>query len=355
MDHPARRSRLAARLSELDVEAMLVTHTPNVRFLTGFTGSNGQAVLTEDGGAFVTDGRYEEQSAREVPDLRRVVSTEAFPALAAKVCADLGVQRVAFEAERMTFAWHATLAEAGLGLVPISGVVEGLRWAKEPEELRRLEAAQGIADRTFERVLATLRAGVTEREVAVRIDLTMRELGADAVSFDSIVAFGPGAAEPHHHPTDRPLERGQVVKMDFGALVDGYHSDMTRTVAFGDPGPRLREVYEVVRRAQRAGVDAVRPGVTGHEVDGLVRGILIEAGLEDGIQHSLGHGVGLEIHEAPWLRPGWTERLPRGAVVTVEPGIYLPGEGGVRIEDMVEVTVDGPRVIPTTTKDLLVL
>jgi Xaa-Pro aminopeptidase len=265
------------------------------------------------------------------------------------------VQRVAFEADRMTFAWHAALVEAGLELVPVTGQVERLRWGKEPDEIRCLEAAQAIADATLVRILEGLAEGVTERQVAVRIDLTMRELGADAVSFDSIVAFGPNAAEPHHHPTDRTLAPGDLVKMDFGALVEGYHSDMTRTVAFGDPGLRLREVYEVVRIAQQAGVDAVRPGITGDELDGLVRRMLIDAGLQDGIQHSLGHGVGLEIHEAPWLRPGWTEELPVASVVTIEPGIYLPGEGGVRIEDMVEVTASGHRAIPTSTKDLIVL
>ena len=355
MDHALRRSRLAAGLERLRAEGILVTHPPNVRFLTGFSGSNAQVLITPEGGTFLTDGRYEEQARREVPDLDRVVYEGGFPGAAAKAAAELGAHAVAFEAERMSFATHAALAEAGLDPIPAREAVERLRWAKEPEEVRLLDAAQAIADQAFERIVGQLRPGRTEREVAFRLDMAMRELGADATSFETIVAFGEDAAEPHHHPTDRALAVGDVVKMDFGALLDGYHSDMTRTVALGEPPERLREVYEVVRRAQQAGVDAVRPGVTGDELDRLVRDVIVDAGYADGIQHSLGHGVGLEIHEAPWLRIGWTEALPEGAVVTVEPGVYLPGLGGVRIEDMVEVTGAGPRVVPRTGKELIVL
>jgi Xaa-Pro aminopeptidase len=226
---------------------------------------------------------------------------------------------------------------------------------KEPAELQQLGQAQAIADEAFQVITGKLLEGISERVAALELDVTMRQLGADGVSFDTIMAFGENAAEPHHEPTSRRLAPGDIVKMDFGALVDGYHSDMTRTLAFGEPLPELREVYDVVRLAQQAGVDAVRAGVTGGEVDAIVRGIVTEAGYGEQFRHPLGHGVGLEIHEGPSLRTGDTDVLPEGAVVTVEPGVYLEGVGGVRIEDMVEVLPDGARVIPNTAKDLIVL
>src|SRR5712691_12243068 len=183
----------------------------------------------------------------------------------------------------------------------------------------------------------------------------MRRLGADGLAFQTILAFGEGSAEPHHAPTERRLARGDMVKMDFGCVIDGYHSDMTRTVSFGEPSPRLRDVYELVRSAQQLGVDSARPGMSAGDLDGLVRGVIEEAGYGDHFGHGLGHGVGLEIHEAPWLRYGGNEVLEPGTVVTVEPGIYLEGVGGIRIEDMVALTEDGCRALPTTTKELLVL
>jgi Xaa-Pro aminopeptidase len=183
----------------------------------------------------------------------------------------------------------------------------------------------------------------------------MRQLGAERIAFDSIVAFGEQAAEPHHRPADRPLRRGDVVKLDFGALVDGYHSDMTRTVAFGEPDHRIREVHEVVLRAHLAGIEAVRAGATGGQADRAARGVVQEAGFGDRFGHGLGHGVGLEIHEGPSLRREGEDVLPAGAVVTVEPGVYLPGVGGVRIEDMVVVEPDGCRPLPEAPKELAVL
>jgi Xaa-Pro aminopeptidase len=196
---------------------------------------------------------------------------------------------------------------------------------------------------------------VTERQAGFELDLAMRELGAEQIGFDTIVAFGESAAEPHHRPSDRELRRGDVVKMDFGCVIEGYHSDMTRTVAFGEPDARLREVYEVVLRAQLTGIEAVRAGVTGADADEAARTVIRDAGHGERFGHSLGHGVGLEIHEGPSLRSGSEDVLPRGAVVTVEPGAYIPGLGGVRIEDMVVVEDGGCRPLPRTPKDLLVL
>ena len=346
---------MASRLPDLGVGAFLVTRLPNVRYLTGFTGSNGQALLTADGGCFLTDGRYEQQSRREVPDLRRETYRSEFASRFTEACKILGVERVAFESEGLTHRTYSRLSESGVDLVPTTQEVERLRVVKDPEERAALEAGQAIADQAFDRITGKLSEGVTERDVALELDFAMRALGAEAVSFDTIVAFGENAAEPHHQPTGRSLLRGDVVKLDFGSMVNGYHSDMTRTVAVGEPEGRLKEVYEVVRRAQQAGVEAVRPGVSSGEVDRATRDVIGEAGYGNRYGHGAGHGVGLEIHEAPWLLPEGEDALPEGAVVTVEPGVYLEGLGGVRIEDMVEVAAAGGRVLARTTKELMIL
>jgi Xaa-Pro aminopeptidase len=355
VDHARRRERISSRLPELGAEALLVTRLPNVRYLTGFTGSNGQLLLAPRGGVFFTDGRYAEQSSHEVPDLRRTLYSGEFAPHLGTACRELGIGRVAFEAAGVTYRAYTQLQALGLELVPTHNEVEKMRWRKEPEEIERLEQAQAIADEAFQAVTAKLVDGITEREAALELDTFMRRAGADGLAFETIVAFGESAAEPHHTPTDRPLSGGELVKIDFGCVVGGYHSDMTRTVAFGEPPARMREVYQIVRRAQQAGVDAVRSGASGNEVDRVARELIRHAGYGDQYKHGLGHGVGLEIHEGPSLRPESEDVLPEGAVVTVEPGIYLDGVGGVRIEDMVEVTAEGGRVIPRTTKELVVL
>jgi len=355
VDQEARRRRLTDRLPELGAEAFLVTRLPNVRYLSGFTGSNGTLVLTPGGGRFLTDSRYGGQSAREVPDLERSVSGAPLVPTVVAAAEALGVRRLAFEVDGLTYRSYRDLHEAGIELIPSSSEVEALRWVKDPEEVALIGAAQAIADEAFGVITGKLVPGVTERATALELDMTMRGLGAEALAFDTIVAFGEGAAEPHHHPTNRALRPGDVVKMDFGCVVGGYHSDMTRTVAFDSIDDTLRTVYDVVRRAQQAGVDAVHAGATAGDVDRASREVVDAAGFGEAFGHGLGHGVGLEIHEGPALRPGGTDVLPRGAVVTVEPGVYLEGVGGVRIEDMVEVTDEGCRVMAGTTKDLLVL
>ncbi|HEY7659630.1 MAG TPA: Xaa-Pro peptidase family protein [Actinomycetota bacterium] len=351
---------MAARLEELDLDGLVVTRLPNVRYLTGFSGSNAQIVVGRDGSAvFLTDGRYGEQSSHEVPDLPRTVYTEGYPAVLVEACRTLGVHRAGFERRWLTYESWEQLTEAaeGVELVPTGPEVERLRETKDAGEIELLERAQGFADVAFERVVegGGLRQGRTEREVARDLEEAMLRAGADDRSFETIVAFGSGAAEPHHEPADRHLARGDVVKLDFGALARGYHSDMTRTVAFGDPGAELREIHDVVAAAQRAGVEAVRPGASTIEVDGAARTVIRDAGYGDRFPHGLGHGVGLDIHEVPFLRWDAGSSLAPGMVVTIEPGVYIPGLGGVRIEDMVEVTQDGHRVIARSTREMIVL
>jgi len=354
MDHSARRERLREPLQELGLDALLVTRLVNVRYLTGFTGSNGQVLVTAAGGVFFTDTRYEEQVRKEVSDLEREVYPRRFVRAVAEACRARSIGRLGFESAGLTHrTWRELEAAGVVELVPTEEVAEELRWIKDADELALIERAQAATDEAFERVTTKLAEGVTEREVAFELEVAMREAGADAVGFPTIAAFGENAAEPHHGPTSRTLARGDVVKLDFGSRVDGYHSDMTRTVAFGEPDPRLREIHQVVLEAQEAGAAAVRAGARGGDADRAARAVIAEAGYGEHFGHSLGHGIGLEVHEGPTLRDSSDDVLPEGTVVTVEPGIYLPGLGGVRIEDMVVVEANGCRPLPATSKELL--
>jgi Xaa-Pro aminopeptidase len=360
VDHALRRARLDERLLELGVDAFLVTRPPNVRYLTGFTGSNGQLVVGAVGSVFFTDGRYAHQSSREVPDVPREIYSEPFAERAAAWSRAAGVSRVGFEAAGLTYQGWSDLhdrAASAFELVPTHGEVERLRVAKERPEIEAIARAQACADDAFDRVIlgGGVREGVTERELARTLDDAMRDSGADDLAFEPIVAFGEQAAEPHHSPTARPLGSGDIVKLDFGAVVDGYHSDMTRTVAFGEPKPQLRTMHEVVAAAQSRAIETVHPGARLADVDRAARGAIDDAGYGDSFPHGLGHGVGLEIHEDPRLRWDADGELVEGAVVTIEPGVYVPGLGGVRIEDMVEVTAYGCRAIPRSTREMVVL
>jgi Xaa-Pro aminopeptidase len=357
VDHRLRRDALARRCADLGVEGLVITHLPNVRYLSGFTGSNGQVLVTPDESVFFTDGRYTEQSRHEVEGIDRITYPEGFGRSLADQCARLGVSRLAFEAQDVTVAMLGKLTEKlpGVELVPAEDEVEHLRWVKDADELASLQAAQDATDAAFGSVLEFLSVGMTERQLSLELDHMMRRAGADGQAFDPIVAFGESAAEPHHEPTHRVLEEGDVIKIDFGALAAGYHADMTRTVAFGQPPAELKKIHDIVRESQQAGIDAVRAGVTGGEIDAVSRTVIADAGYGEQFTHSLGHGVGLEIHEGPSLVKDGDDTLPVGAVVTVEPGIYVPGLGGVRIEDSVEVTQDGCRVLGTSTRELIEL
>jgi Xaa-Pro aminopeptidase len=357
VDHQLRRAEVAGCLETLEVDALLVTRLPNIRYLTGFTGSNAQALLLPSAGVFFTDGRYTEQSRHEVPDVERVTYATNASAALREQCERLGVARLGFEAHDVSVAAHARMAEAleGVELVPTQDAVERGRWVKDAEELAALRDAQRVTDLAFDDIVEWLAIGQTERQVAHQLELVMRREGADGMSFDPIVAFGENAAEPHHEPGHRVLEEGDVVKLDIGALWAGYHADMTRTIAFGEPPAELKKIHEIVQEAQQAGIDAVREGVVSAEVDAAARKVIEDAGYGERFSHGLGHGVGLEIHEGPRLGREFDHVLPAGAVVTVEPGIYIPGLGGVRIEDTVEVTDDGCRVLGTSTRDLIEL
>jgi Xaa-Pro aminopeptidase len=356
--HQARRRRAQGMVRELDADAVLVTAAPNVRYLTGLASSNAALLLPADGeGLLGTDSRYALAAQRDAPDLELLTERSVEVRLAAEA-ARRGVRKLAFEAHEMTVERHAEAAAKAEGVitVPFGRKIEKLRTVKDQSELELLATACRITAQALADALPQIRPGLSERSLASLLDYRMTQLGADRPAFDTIVASGPNGAIPHHAPTDRPLRRGDLVTMDFGARYGGYHADMTRTVAVGKPSGWQRDIYDLVAKAQRAGIEAVEVGAETGAVDAAARNVIEAAGHAGHFQHGLGHGVGLEIHEAPMLGYGRTGKLEDRVPVTVEPGVYLPGEGGVRIEDVLVVTAGGgARILTSTTRELLVL
>ena len=356
-DRPvARRQALRARLAQADLAALLVTKPVNVRYMTGFSGTYGALLLLHDRTLFLTDRRYESQATAEVPGVELVLAPADLIGGAARTLAAAG-DGLGFEPAGLTWGEGQRLRALlpGQAVVPAPPLVEELREVKDEQELRAMGEAARLGCEALDALLPRLREGMTEREVAVDLEVGMRRLGGDGLAFDSIVAFGEQAAEPHHHPGDRPLRAGDLVKLDFGARVDGYCSDMTRTVVLGRASGRQRELHALVLAAQEAGLARLRAGVAAGEVDRACRAVVEAAGLGEAFSHPTGHGVGLEIHEAPRVRPDAGGRIAAGTPVTVEPGVYLPGFGGVRIEDLAVVRPDGHEVLTTASKDLLEL
>ena len=353
-----RADRLEARVRERELDALLVTELVNVRWLTGFTGSNASAIVGPGVRQFLTDFRYLTQSAEQVADAfaREIAPADLLAAMARLV--PEGAGRVGFDDATLPVRSFERLREA-LGarveLVAAGGLVEELRAIKDPGEIEKARAAALLADEALSSVLARGLVGRTEREVALDLEFEQRRLGAEAVSFPPIVAAGAHGALPHAVPRDVAIPAGTLVVIDWGCRLDGYCSDCTRTFATGELDPRDREVYDLVLEAQVAALAAVRPGPTGREVDAVARKIIAAAGHDEHFGHGLGHGVGLEVHEGPRLSATSDAALAAGQVVTIEPGVYIPGTVGVRIEDLVVVREDGGEVLSTLTKDLQVV
>jgi Xaa-Pro aminopeptidase len=361
--HEARRARAQEMIRALDADAALITHRPNVTYLTGLVSSNAALLLPAEGaGLLATDSRYALAAERDAPDLELLI--DRF--IEAKLAAELprrGIRTVAIEAHEMTVERHAALSREADGVrnVTFGRKIEELRAVKDPAELELLATACRITAQAIADVLPQIRPGMTERSFAALLDYRMAQLGAQRPAFETIVASGPNGAIPHHVPTDRPMRRGDLVTIDFGAQYAGYHADMTRTIAVGDPAGWQRDIYDLVAAAQQAGIEALAVGSDVGDVDAAARDVIAAAGHAEHFQHGLGHGVGLEIHEAPMLGYGRTGKLNARVPVTVEPGVYLPGKGGVRIEDVLVVTAGGgARNLTSTTssvtnRELLVL
>lgn len=346
------------KMREQGAPALLVTQIRNVAYLTGFSGSSGYVLLTDADGVFITDSRYDEQSREQVTTLP--VSVYANPTTSAQAIAEqvrrLGITTLGFEAEHTTFATHRQLSEEmeGVTLVPLEGLIDPLRRVKTPSEIAKIRAACGIADACFDHVLRLMQPGVTEYDIAMEIDFYIRRQKAK-VAFETIAVSGERTSRPHGTPSERKLEKGDFVTMDFGARVDGYCSDLTRTVVILEADDRQREVYHAVLDAQLRALDAIRPGVPAKDVDAIARAALAEKGLDKHFGHGLGHGLGAEVHDVGRMSPSSDDLLEEGQVWTVEPGVYIPGFGGVRIEDDIVVTSDGCEVLTKSPKELLVL
>jgi len=355
MDVAGRSGRVRPLLDPAGCDALLVTTLVNIRYLTGFTGSAARLLVLANELVFVTDGRYRDQAADQLAaagvDARIEVSNTAQREIIAG--AALGSSRVGLEAETVTWADQRRYASewfSGAEVVATEGLVDSLRRVKDPGEVARIEAAAVIADHALAEVRHRLAERPTEAEVALELDTAIRRLGAAGNSFETIVGSGPNGAKPHARPGERRIVDGDLVVVDFGALVDGYCSDMTRTIQVGSPSPTQSRMYETVLASQQAGVDAVAAGADVVDVDRACRAVIEDAGWGDAFLHATGHGVGLEIHEWPRVAATGDATLAPGHVVTVEPGVYLPEHGGVRIEDTVVVTSAGCRALTHTAK-----
>lgn len=352
--------RLRRRLEQAGLDGLVVSGRQNVRYLCGFTGSAGVLVVPREpsqAAALVTDSRYTEQAARQCPGVRVVKHGDHLHETLREVVAGLSLRRVGFESDHVSYQQATLWMESitGVQWVPVEQQVESLRAVKDAGELAAMRRAIQLTDAAFRYICGVMRPGMAERTVAWKLESFLREQGADALAFPVIVASGPNGALPHATPTDRPLQPGDLVVLDFGCVIDGYHSDLTRTVMVGpDITPRAREVYELVLQAQRAGIEALGPGKTGKEVDLAARSVIEQAGLGDYFGHGLGHGIGLEVHEpVPRLNRVCDVVLEPGMVTSVEPGVYLPGWGGVRIEDLVLVTDGGCEILTGSPRELL--
>ncbi|HEX8985346.1 MAG TPA: Xaa-Pro peptidase family protein [Bryobacteraceae bacterium] len=351
------RHRATAALEDRKLDAMIVSAAPNVRYLTGFTGSNGWVLLWASGAVLLTDPRYEIQASEQTDCAVRVVRGP-FYADVMKAAAKKKLRRIGFESARLTFnAYEQLKAQLPLGaaLEPVAGLVDRLRMVKSPREIELIRSSVALNSEAYAKAMRSVRPGMTESQLAASIDHQMRLLGAEAAAFETIVASGARSALPHAHPTGSPIRRNQLLLIDMGASREGYASDMTRMAFLGRPPRRVRELYRAVLESQLAAVEAVRAGVPCGNVDRAARRVLRAAGLEKAFVHSTGHGLGLEIHEAPRLGRREETPLSAGMVVTVEPGAYLEGLGGVRIEDTVLVTASGCEILTPTSKDLLLM
>ncbi|MBI3209781.1 MAG: aminopeptidase P family protein [Candidatus Solibacter usitatus] len=343
-----RRENLCAAFPVAGIDALLVTHLPNIRYLTGFKGSNG--ILAH----LFTDPRYTLQAGRETECVVHTVRGPLLPKVS-EALKRRRLKRIGFEKDRILFETHRLLCEKlGLAaeLVPATNLVEDLRMVKSGNEIELIRKAVNTNSAALAAALKRFRAGMTEAALAAEIEYRMRILGAECASFETIVASGANAALPHYRPANQPIQPDRLLLIDMGATLSGYSSDMTRTVSAGDPGRFWKRTYNAVLEAQLAAIDSVRPGVRAAKPDQVARQVLAKSGLEKHFTHAIGHGLGLEIHESPRLGKKVKTTLQEGMVITIEPGVYLEGKGGIRIEDMVLVTRNGCEVLTPTTKEL---
>ncbi|PKG25693.1 M24 family metallopeptidase [Niallia nealsonii] len=348
--------KLREALIKENADGMLITSNYNRRYISNFTGTSGVVLISGEEAKFITDFRYMEQAAEQCKGFEIVQHTGPIYKEVAVQAEKLGIKRLAFEQDYMTFTDYRIYEGAIKGeLVPVSGLIEKLRLIKSPQEIKILKEAAKIADAAFTHILDFIKVGKTELEVSNELEFFMRKAGATSSSFDTIVASGKRSALPHGVATNKVIEDGDFVTLDYGAYYNGYVSDITRTIAVGNPDEKLKEIYEIVLQAQLKGMNGIKPGLTGIQADALTRDYITEHGYGDNFGHSTGHGIGLEVHEGPGLSAKSEIILAPGMVVTVEPGIYVPGLGGVRIEDDTLITDVHNEALTHSTKELIIL
>ncbi|MGK7377749.1 M24 family metallopeptidase [Planococcus sp. 1R117A] len=353
---PLKLQKLRTEMEQQQLEALLITSQYNLRYLTEFTGTAGLALVTQNKAYFITDFRYTEQAGSQVKEFEVVQAKTNLLEEAAEIAKNLAVKSLAFEKDYVTYASFLEYqAKIEADLKPISGLIEKIRMIKTPEEVSILKAAAKIADDAYEHICKFIKAGQTELEISNELEFFMRKQGATSSSFDTIVASGLRSALPHGVATDKKIGNGDFITLDYGALYNGYISDITRTVAVGEPSSKLKEIYQIVLDAQVMAVEKIGPGMTGIEADAIARDYIKSKGYGEAFGHSTGHGIGLEVHEAPGLSFKSPTVLEAGMAVTVEPGIYLPGIGGVRIEDDILITESGNERLTHSTKELRIL
>lgn len=348
--------KLRSSFSAEGIDGILITSPYNRRYISNFTGTAGIVLISADKALFITDFRYVEQAQKQCEGFEIIKFSDTLPKEVAEQAKKLGIQKLGFEEDYLTYSsFKVYEKEVEAELVPVSGLIEKLRLIKTDSEIKILKEAADIADAAFKHILDFLRPGKTELEVSNELEFFMRKAGAVSSSFDTIVASGYRSALPHGVASDKVIENGDMVTLDFGAYYKGYVSDITRTVAVGEPDAKLKEIYQIVLDAQLRGIDGFRPGMTGKEADALTRDYITEQGYGEYFGHSTGHGIGLEVHEGPALSLKSDIILEPGMVVTCEPGIYIPGLGGVRIEDDTLITKDHNERLTHSTKDLIIL
>ncbi|MDK2820097.1 MAG: Xaa-Pro aminopeptidase [Clostridia bacterium] len=353
--------RLRQSMLKEDIEAIWICQLENCRYLSNFTGDSGQLLITHDNQYLLTDGRFIEQAQTEAPDFKVIDLGKNPWEQLGKTVASSGVKKLHFEAQHVTYATYQILSEKAkswqtpVSLVPSKGIVENLRLVKDENEIKLLQKAIDIGDAGFKHILKFLRPGVSERDIALELEYFLGKLGSSGPSFATIIASGPRSALPHGVASERVLQPGDLVVMDFGAIYNGYHSDLTRTVALGPVAKEWREIYNIVLTSQLKAIDAIRSDLEGKYIDSVARDYITNAGYGEYFTHSLGHGVGLAVHEGPTLSGKSDIKLSSGMIVTVEPGIYLPGQGGIRIEDVVMVQEDKVQVLSKADKEFIEL
>ncbi|MGN7941348.1 M24 family metallopeptidase [Virgibacillus sp. 6R] len=349
--------KIRNRFKELSIDGLLITSEYNRRYMTGFTGTSGIALISEDKAVFMTDFRYTEQAAKQVKEYEIVQHTGPLSEEVAQLVSKLGIKKLGFEQDHLTYQEYSNYKKVlnSVEFIPVSGAVEKLRLIKSPAEIKILKEAAEIADAAYKHILTFVKPGVREIDVSNELEFFMRKNGAVSSSFDIIVASGYRSALPHGVASEKEIEKGDFVTLDFGAYYKGYCSDITRTFAVGQPSDELKKIYSIVLEAQLRGMNGIKPGMTGKEADALTRDYISEHGYGEYFGHSTGHGLGMEVHEGPALSYRSDTILQPGMVVTVEPGIYIPELGGVRIEDDTVITENGNESLTHSSKELIIL